>query len=380
MKENKTKISILAVSLGGGGAEKVISLILPNLSTIYDVTLILMYPVFHFNVPENVKIIILNENPHQSRFKTIFEYPKFILNFLRIIKTNKIDVSISFLTRPNILNGIAKFFYGKRLRVILSERNYPSIEYDSKGFRYIIYKILIPIFYNKSDLIFSNSLWINKDLKDNFDIRVPMTVIYNPIVIPDKYKLPTNQIIKPSKIVSVGRLIPTKNHEMILRAFHILNKKQLNLSIFGAGELDNYLLKYSETLNIDKQVTFLGRVKNVTELLCEYDIFVMSSNSEGFPNALLEAMSVGIPVISTNCLSGPLEILNENFEVFIKEGEFIECKYGLLINVNDSLGLSNAISFLINNEYEYIRYSELSRARAKDYSIDDIFKEFIKII
>ena len=119
-------------------------------------------------------------------------------------------------------------------------------------------------------------------------------------------------------------------------------------------------------------MTFHGNVKNIKSHIIENHCFVLSSLTEGFPNVVLEAMSVGLPVICTNCMSGPLELLNDNEKVTILSGSFVKAKYGLLVNVNDAVGLSQALKFLQSNKESRDQYSRLSFERAKTYDVSNI--------
>ena len=121
-------------------------------------------------------------------------------------------------------------------------------------------------------------------------------------------------------------------------------------------------------------------MKNVKEYLLNSDCFVLASNTEGFPNVLLEAMAVGLPVISTNCLSGPLEILNDNEPITIAKGEFYLAKYGILINVDDDIALSKAILFLRNNEDQRKTYCDLGFQKAQNFSLPKIYDQVKHLI
>src|SRR5690606_37126525 len=98
------------------------------------------------------------------------------------IKEHKIDIAISFLAFPNFLNGMASIRFPK-LKTIISERGFPSLNTTSRASHYIA-KVFYPVFYNRCDKLFSNSLYINKDLKENFGVKIPMEIIYNPIELP----------------------------------------------------------------------------------------------------------------------------------------------------------------------------------------------------
>lgn len=377
-KERKPNISVLGMTMGSGGAEKVIGLFLPKLMSDYNVTLVLFYDIFHFEIPADLPAEILIKGKRLTTFQKIFLFPIAFFRYLNFVKRNKIEVSVSFLTRPNFVNGLLKVFMKDKIKVIMSERNYPSIEYRSSKARYHLYKFLIPILYSKADHLFSNSEWINKDLKENFGVFAPFKVIYNPILLPEV----SGKALSgdhPVRFISVGRVIAIKNQELIIDAFSSI-KEAYQMRFLGAGNLIDYLNNKIEALGKTEHIKFLGSVKNVNDYLSESDCFILSSNSEGFPNAIIEAMAIGLPVISTNCLSGPLEILNNNESVNINYGDFYIAKYGILINVGDVAGLRKAINYAISNRDFLIEYGQKSLERAAAYSINVIYTQLNGLI
>jgi glycosyltransferase involved in cell wall biosynthesis len=376
----KKNIYILTLRMGSGGAEKVISLILPFLIQKYTTTLVLFSNNIHFDIPHDVNVVILNNEKKQSFFAKIFSFPVSIWKYIQLLKKDNASVSLSFLTRPNLINGFIKIFL-PNIKVIISERCYPSIAYKSTKSRYLFYKILIPLFYNKADLLFSNSIHINTDLIKNFKVSIPCKVIYNPIHISKNLATAsTVQVHNDTfKLINVGSIYPIKNQGLILRALQNANFKY-ELDFVGDGAMENDMMKMATEFKIDKHVNFLGRRTNVNDYLNKSDCFILSSNSEGFPNVVLEAMAVGLPIISTNCMSGPLEILNENIEVSIHTGSFFVAKYGILINVDDDLGLKAAIEYLIQNPEIKHNLSQLSLERAQEYRTEIIMEKLYEIL
>lgn len=376
MSKLKQNLSILNLTLSSGGAEKVISLLLKELINDYNVTLVLCHKAVHFPIPKEVNVIFLSEKNYNRPFHLkVIDSLEFIIKYNRFLKRENIHISVSFLAFPNLINGIVAGL-NKSVKTVISERGFPSDNVTSKLSLYIS-KIFYPIFYNRCDKLFSNSEHINKDLKDNFGIKIPMQVIYNPIELPINTIVPTdlNKKIQSLKIITVGTLNTRKNQIMIVKALKEVENNN-KLVILGDGHLKTYLTQEINKFELEKQVCLKGSVKNVNDFLLGSDCFVLSSFTEGFPNALLEAMAVGLPCISTNCLSGPLELLNKNIQVNIKKGDYFIAKYGLLVNNDDHVGLSKALEYYRSNPEIRVKFSALSLERAKDYHLPTIYKEF----
>lgn len=377
---NKTKIAIFTYSLGFGGTERVVSILNNELDKYYDVSLVLFYNDIEFPIRENSKVIVLSkkgETNKPSVFGQIKDFIWFAFKYKKLMKQEGFKVSISFLAVPNLINSFAKLF-NKNLKTIISERIYPSL-YKGKSLTNFVVNMLFPIMYNKNDLLFSNSVYINNALKQTFKLKLPLKVVYNPIHTKDKK--PDLKTYKKDafKVINVGRLSKQKNQQLLLEAFNKLPEK-FELTVLGGGELKEELKEKNKTLQLEERVRFKGSVNNVMEYHLQHHCFAFTSQYEGFPNALLEAMVMGLPVISTNCMSGPLELLNDNEPIEIAKGEFYKAKYGLLINTNDAEALVNALFYFETHEEKRQIYSELAYKQSQNYNIKNIGLDMKQLI
>lgn len=376
------KYVFLTNSLLGGGAEKVICLLSTFLSDGNSAIIVKIDPKpSSFEISSNVKIYSLSNNlNYKSIYRFIF-FPIYIYRFYKILKKYTPDFSISFLPIPNFINVLTnKIIFRNRSKIVVNERCFPSKAYSNNFLRLFTYKVLIAIFYNMSDFVFANSKKILLDLKKNFFLKKNGHVFNNPIgfkVKDQPKKLVLNSKIK---ILMIGRLTEVKGYDVALKSFNSLLKYNSNyeLHIFGDGNLRSSVLKQIDELNIKDFVFLHGFKRNIKNVLINFDIFLMTSRSEGFPNALIEAMAVGIPVISTNCQSGPSEILNVGNSFNYTNG-FKPVKYGVLTEVDNIKGITNSLIYL-SDKKNYSRYSELSIKRAKFYDDSFVFNEFLKVI
>ncbi|MBO3116902.1 glycosyltransferase [Winogradskyella sp. DF17] len=374
----KKNLSILAINMYYGGAQRVISMLLKHMVKDYNVHLVIFTEHINFEIPEEVELKILfpesNErNTVFNKLKNVFRAAKAYDEF---IKEKQIDVSLSFLALPNIINGIVRA-KNKNLRTVISERCFPSIMYKANKSSQLLSKFVIPKYYNKNDALFSNSININEDLRDNFKVNIPMSVIYNPINSNSTKYIDSASIAKTAqlKLINVGNIYDAKNQKLIIKALSQLPKNSFYYTQAGTGVLEESLKALSKSCGLDNQITFLGNTTQVEEHLLQQDCFVLSSKTEGFPNVVLEALSCGLPVISTNCKTGPLELLNDNERIDIPKGGFAEAKYGLLIRENDAIGLASALDFFLKHPEKRKQYSKLGYKRSKDYALPVIYKQ-----
>ncbi|MDA7818284.1 glycosyltransferase [Sulfurimonas sp.] len=368
-------ILILIPTMQKGGAERVVSLLLQKYSENINlnIQLMLLEDGIDYALPQSIRPIILSKTK-KSGIRKLIELPFVSWQLSKYIKENNIDVVVSFLYRSNYVNILAKFF-GAKHRTVINIRSTTS-RYLNEGLLGKVNLFLIRNLFNKSDLIISNSSGVDEDLKSLMSITTNTKVIYNPVNL--EYINSNKNIcedvefkFKSDKryIISVGRLIPLKRNKDLIDAFCELQKndESLELIFLGDGILKDTLINLSIELKLDKKVHFFGNVKNPFYYLNKSDLFIMNSEIEGFPNVLLEAMAVGIPVISSNCTSGPREILEDE-------------KYGYLYPVGDIKILIEKMKIVLYGDIDKEEIKKLNKQRIEDFNIDKILQEFKRVL
>ena len=243
-----------------------------------------------------------------------------------------------------------------KTKVIISERNSPkhdNISKKSKLLRFLIYRRADGYVFQTEQ---AREFYSRK-------IQARSVVIHNPV----KNDLPHRTDKHNKEIVAVGRLMPQKNYDLLLNAFSELHKRNKDyvLRIFGEGKEEARLKSLCRDLGIEKVTRFEGFCTNVHEKIKDSDIFVLSSDFEGMPNSLMEAMAMGFPVVSTDCpCGGPKELIEDG-------------KNGFLTPVGDTDGLADYIMRLIEND-ELKENIARNAARIRiTHSIDKIVSEWI---
>lgn len=202
--------------------------------------------------------------------------------------------------------------------------------------------------------------------RDYFDnsIRERSVVIHNPVFInKNDYAIPLK---RDKRIVTVGRLHKQKNQRLIIDAFYKVRNSlpEYKLEIYGDGEEYKDLSEYISTLNMSDRITLNGSFKNIYERIFTAALFVLSSDYEGMPNALLEAMALGIPCISTDCKPGGVREIIQNE------------KNGLIVPCGDSERLANAMMYILENDNIARRFSSAGKQVCDDFSPDKIYSDW----
>lgn len=374
------KLAILIYSMANGGAERVVSTLLFHLRDNYELTLVLMNSTLFYPIPQDIKVIYLeNSNPHENGFKKLLKLPLLAFKYNTLLKKENIDISLSFTSRPNYINVLTKLL-GTQTKIIVNERSTPSELYKNRSLQSYINKLLIKILYPKAHIVLTNSNGNARDLQQNFNIKKCKTV-YNPFNITNIQKLGQEEINISKKqftFVTIGRLDHGKNHQLIIDSICDLNA---SLWIIGSGELKEELTQYIDNLNLQNRVFLLDKQQNPFKYLTKADCFIFSSNYEGFPNVLIEALSCNLPVISTDCKSGPREILapNTSPSYQLKNG-YENAQYGLLTPIKNKSELIKTMRLIMENTDLREHYKSLATIRASDFHVYKIKKKYIEVL
>lgn len=297
-------------------------------------------PLFK-DIPPQVRVINLNTP------KTILAVPKLRSYF----SSSKPDAIISFLIHANLATVLANMLSGHKVISLLTvHNNYSTVTKVNTSLKWKIMRQAAKILYRESDRVIGVSRGVAQDTISILNLPTEkVKYIYNPVVTPDieervaRSRADVKASFKPHRvprIVAVGRLAPQKDFANLLRAFRIVrNRKVCKLTIFGEGPSRKDLEDLVAELDLQADVEMPGFVDDVLERLVDADLFVLSSKHEGLPTVIIEALAAGCKVVSTDCPSGPNELL--------RSGD-----YGRLVPVGDPTALADAISSSLDEPIE----------------------------
>ncbi|GAA4937544.1 N-acetylgalactosamine-N,N'-diacetylbacillosaminyl -diphospho-undecaprenol 4-alpha-N-acetylgalactosaminyltransferase [Algibacter agarivorans] len=380
---NKVKaLGILIYSLSGGGAERAVSHLLAYcFDNKIEVHLFLMNPTIKYEIPSEIEIHhIEKSSPNENGIIKTLKIPFLAYKYSKLLKQLKITHSLSFLTRPSFINIISSKLTRYNYKVITNERAFPSLQYSYPSFQSSFNKRMIRLLYKKSDVVISNSHGNANDLIENFSVPTDkIKVVNNPIDLDkiDKIEGLDNFFDnKKFNLVTLGRLDIGKNHSMLLNAMSELNNPILRLYIFGVGNMKKELESQIKELKLEEQVILAGFDPNPYKYLKKADLFIFGSNHEGFPNVLLEAMSCGLPILTTNCQSGPSEIM----ELETVENDLMKTDYGILVPIKNAKLMAKGINYFLSNKTYLDSCKTSVLKRAEDFRKNKILKEYIDVI
>ncbi|PWK19957.1 glycosyltransferase family 4 protein [Xanthomarina spongicola] len=356
----KKSIAFVLPNLNAGGAQRVVSSLANSLIKEYDVCIIVLYncdPFYKLHPDISIRFCLPEYNSNPNTFQSIINIFKLVNSLIKILKNNNTSIAIGFMPVTNIYTILATRFIN--IPNIISERANPKYSSMNKFWTYFR-KIAYP---------FANCLVVqtkaNKDFFKTY-VRTEIEVINNPV---DRELLEKRnfQFPKENIILNVGRLDEPKNQDLLICAFSNINNSKWKLILVGDGNNYNEYKNLIASLKMQDKIILAGNITDVSKYYNMSKIFAFTSKCEGFPNALIEAMSFGLACISTDCPHGPSEIINNNHN-------------GILIPVGDQKALEENLVKLMNDEVlqEEFRLKAVQSTLA--YQPNDIASEWSKII
>lgn len=338
------KIGLLVSTMNSGGAERVVSHLTRVLGETYEVHLILFEDTYmeyecagilhNLDVPAKAGGVLSKLDLLRKRIQRL----------KKLIRREKLSCVISFMDSPNFVNLMAKV---RGCKQFISIRNYSQMENSGSRLGKLT-DLGMKWLYRRADKVITVSRLLERDFATTYGVPAErITTIYNPYDFEDmrqKGQLPLPEENKGFfengfVFANVGRMVYQKGLWHLVKAFSLVRAKhpEAKLVLIGEDWTEGKLPKLLEELQLTQSVLLTGRVRNPYQYLQRSHCYVLSSLFEGFPNALVEAMACGLPVIAADCPSGPREILYQEPDLTQKAAAVTEADFGLLIPLAEAL-------------------------------------------
>ena len=310
-----------------GGAEKSMVKLANWLSSRCETVLVSVDgPCDSFEISSSV-VCDFYETNHSSKLSNNLCLKR---NSIHAICTHKPDIVVGFWIQSSFY--VSSYCKRHGIKLFYTERNDPRMQYGR------LLRAMRGVLVSRCNGVVFQTHEAMSCFSD--DVQKKSIVIHNPV-----YSSARSICDVPDgRIVAVGRLSPQKNHKFLIKAFSCIAPlfPSCRLEIYGEGPLKNELVAFVRSLNLDGRVLFPGTFKDVQDRIWSASLFVLSSNYEGMPNTLLEAMTLGLPCISTDCpCGGPREIIDNGVN-------------GVLVPVGDICTMAEAMKrILSNSEFVY---------------------------
>ena len=394
------KVAFFIGTLSKGGAERAVSNLTRKLPDDIEKTILLYGTQNRIDYPVSGKLEYIDavkKNTVLNKFLSILARAQ---RLKKIKQDNPDTVFISFLEYPNLLNLLT----AKWSRTIISVRNHMSTK-NGRSMKGLFWKVTIRLFYNRADLIIAVTEDIKRDLVDHFGIEEKkIQVIYNYYHL-DQIREQGSHPLDPEYesiyqhpvVVTMGRMNWQKGQWHLIRAFAALHEQfsDLQLVILGEGKLEKDLKDLCKQLGVAPFVHFPGFQKNPYPFIKNAKMFVLPSLVEGFPNALVESMALGIPVIAADCHSGPREILapddsngfvnypavdpNRYYGVLVPVDQTIDTNGQSSLSVEETY-LADSIKFLLQDTEKCNSLAERAFRRSNSFDINQVVSEWERLL
>lgn len=384
--------AILINSLADGGAEKIALTVIEELvKRGHQIKLICLEKNHYYHIPKGVDVLYLsNATGNENGLLKVLNLPLLAIRLSKLISKFDIHVLQSHLFRANYVNVLAKTM-GAGHRSQLVNTGSITAKYSNAGIHGKINLMLIRLLYPKADCLISKSKGMVIDLHKRFHFIVPNLFIYNPIQLNQIQSKQRDRVSEKEflfsaqrkYIITMARMNPQKCLDRLIHAFAIISDQFIDtdLIFLGDGHEKRKLEELVANLDLKHRIFFVGRVRNPYKFLNRSNMFVLPSATEGFPNSLVEAMSCRLPVISTDCMSGPREILSPETDVSHQIQNHIEyAPYGVLVPIKNHKLLAEAMKKLLEDKALSQKYAKKGYERACMFALDKIIDQYEKIL
>ncbi|MGM8885992.1 glycosyltransferase [Psychrobacter sp. 1U2] len=355
------KITILLPDMREGGVEKMRLILAKEWRSQYDVEFLLLSKRGGLLelIPKDIRVTVLN----------ITRYRRLLPSLTRYIRQEKPEVILAAMWPLTVVAALATKLSLQKTICVISEHGILSAQYQPKGkWHDLGLRGSMALSYRLSNEVVAVSKGVAKDIALLSSLPLEsIKVIYNPA---SKIELNNFQAKSPFAvndglaIIAVGRFKKVKNHALLIKAFALVREKvTAKLYIVGDGDLRGEYEALIGSLNLQQDVVLTGFVNDPSAYYIHADLFVLSSDYEGFGNVIVEAMDAGTPIVATDCESGPREILEEG-------------KYGTLVPVGDVNALADAMLESLEQEHDH----EALKRHAATFSVAKISAQYLAVM
>ncbi len=376
--KSKKRIMLIVPMLDQGGLERVCAATARLLNDAYDVHLVVFNTEGMIYDVSGVEMTDLQLGAVRDRFGKLVNVAKRVRRVRQLKKELHTQLSYSFGPTANLVNVLSK------------QKDFTWV--GVRGYGALSSKASMRLICGLADRVISCTRVMEQQINSQFHPK-RSAAVYNPCdiqeireqaqcVTPPEFDA---FFAQPGRIVaSMGREHDVKGFWHLIKAVSLVRKKvpDVRLMIIGEGRYEAYR-KLAQELGMQDAVLFTGVQSNPFALLRKADVYALTSQSEGFPNALIEAMAVGLPCVSVNCLTGPAEILHEAYETCGDENQTIYADYGILTGVfhgekdlradtvtAEEKRFARQLTALFVDDTVYRRYQEAAHVRAEAFGME----------
>lgn len=387
-EKNRKRIMLIVPMLDQGGLERVCALTAQLLKTAYDVHLVVFNTEGMIYDVSGVHLIDLQLGAVPGKVGKLLNVLKRVRRVKKLKKELDIQISYSFGQTANLVNVLSK----QKDVTWAGIRGYGALD-NKKEMSFVC---------KRADRMVSCTRVMEADIAASYSVKSSAT-LYNPCNLEEIRQLARADVEpkfeeflqRPGKtVVSMGRAHDVKGFWHLMKSVSLVRKKlpDVKLMLIGAGDFSEYK-ELARKLHMEKDVLFTGVQKNPFALLARADVYALTSDSEGFPNALIEAMASGLPCVSVNCKTGPAEILQDDYRKSENQSKVYQADYGILTPIlkgeknlepdnftPEEKIFAEELEKLLQDEATWIAYQKKAVKRASDFGMEAYVEEIEKLI